>query len=137
MNGYFLYAALKTHTGVVANEPYRKGLAYNDRIAADERQSTLGWAAEVEVERSGLVTLTLVDRIGRPVSGQAVSGTIGRPATGHSDHVLALEEAAAGRYVATVSDLAPGAWIVALDVMEQPGAAEPAYRLRRRLWLKP
>ncbi len=35
VNGWFLYSALSTHTGVVAVEPYRKGLAYNERIARD------------------------------------------------------------------------------------------------------
>ena len=37
VNGYFMFVALSTYTGVVADEPYRKGLAYNARIAADER----------------------------------------------------------------------------------------------------
>ena len=43
VNGTLIYEAISTHTGLVANEPYRKGLAYNERIAADERQARLGW----------------------------------------------------------------------------------------------
>jgi len=46
VNGVFLYAALSTHTGVVANEPYRKGLNYNQRIAAFQAQEQLGWAED-------------------------------------------------------------------------------------------
>jgi nitrogen fixation protein FixH len=49
VNGYFLYSALSTHTGIVANEPYRKGLHYNDRIAADATQAELGWHGDVEL----------------------------------------------------------------------------------------
>ena len=30
VNGAMIYEAISTHTGLVANEPYRKGLAYND-----------------------------------------------------------------------------------------------------------
>ena len=41
VNGYFLFSALSTHTGVVAVEPYRKGLAYNH---ADRRRRTAGGA---------------------------------------------------------------------------------------------
>ena len=44
VNGAMIYSALSTHTGLVANEPYRKGLHYNERIAADERQAHLGWS---------------------------------------------------------------------------------------------
>ena len=43
VNGAMIYSAVSTHTGLVANEPYRKGLHYNERIAADERQARLGW----------------------------------------------------------------------------------------------
>ena len=34
VNGMFLYSALSTYTGVVSDEPYRKGLNYNERIEA-------------------------------------------------------------------------------------------------------
>ena len=43
VNGAMIYSAVSTYTGLVANEPYRKGLHYNERIAADERQARLGW----------------------------------------------------------------------------------------------
>ena len=43
VNGAMIYSAVSTHSGLVANEPYRKGLHYNERIAADERQARLGW----------------------------------------------------------------------------------------------
>ena len=39
----------------VANEPYRKGLHYNERIAADARQAALGWTETVDVGRDGRV----------------------------------------------------------------------------------
>ena len=38
VNGVFLVSALNTHTGIVSQQPYRKGLDYNARIAADARQ---------------------------------------------------------------------------------------------------
>ena len=44
-----IYQAMSTHTGLVANEPYRKGLHYNDRIDADARQARLGWVDTLDV----------------------------------------------------------------------------------------
>ena len=54
-NGAMIYQALSTHTGLVANEPYRKGLHYNERIAADARQSAAGLGETLEVTRDGRV----------------------------------------------------------------------------------
>ena len=54
VNGAMIYSAVSTHSGLVANEPYRKGLHYNERIAADERQARLGWT-EMRSRSAGTV----------------------------------------------------------------------------------
>ena len=74
-----IYEAVSTHTGLVANEPYRKGLAYNERIGADERQARLGWTETLQVGRDGHVALALAERDGRAVRGLKVEGVLGRP----------------------------------------------------------
>jgi nitrogen fixation protein FixH len=131
-----IYTALSTHTGLVANEPYRKGLAYNERIAADERQAHLGWSDAVELGRDGAVTLALSWPDGRPVSGLQVAGVLGRPATNRQDIPLTLAETAPGRYQARAGAVAEGGWLVSLEARRQ-GEAEPIFRARRRLWLDP
>lgn len=136
VNGYFLFAALSTHSGVVAIEPYRKGLAYNDRIAADERQTALGWSDAVQVERNGRVVLTMRDRTGAPVSGLRVLAAVSRPSSAGRDHSVLLSEIAEGRYEADIGMLDEGNWIAAVEARE-PTSAEPVFRSRRRLWLKP
>ncbi len=135
VNGYFLYAALSTYTGIVSKEPYRKGLAYNERIVADERQARLGWRQELVVERSGLVRLALSGAQGEPVRGIALHGTIGRPSTSREDRPLAFV-AKSGAFVADAGPLAEGNWIVDIAV-RTAGSEEPVYRARRRIWLKP
>jgi nitrogen fixation protein FixH len=135
VNGVFLYKALSTHTGVVANEPYRKGLAYNERIAADVRQADLGWSDALVVERSGRITLQLSKATGELVQGMVVVGSIGRPATSGSDRKLVFAEDASS-YLTDAGPLAEGNWIVELAVSARVGE-EPLYRLRKRLWLKP
>jgi nitrogen fixation protein FixH len=135
VNGYFLYAALSTHTGVVAVEPYRKGLAYNERIAADERQSDLGWRSEIALLPAGRIEVQLADRDGRPLEHRDVRVSVGRPATGQFDRTLQLTEAAPGRYVANTEAFGTGTWVAGLDARNQPDD-DPVYRARRRLWLK-
>jgi nitrogen fixation protein FixH len=135
VNGALIYQAVSTHTGLVANEPYRKGLAYNERIGADERQARLGWSETLEVGRDGRVILVLAERDGRAVRGLEVEGVLGRPATNRYDVKLALSETAPGRYEAHMAAVAEGSWLVALEARAQ-AVAEPVYRTRRRLWLK-
>ena len=96
VNGVFLFAALSTHTGVVANEPYRKGLAYNARIAAADRQDHLGWSDAVSMSADGTVSLALADKAGAAIEGLQVQATIGRPSTGRYDRTVALVEGPAG-----------------------------------------
>jgi len=137
VNGGMIYWALSTHTGLVANEPYRKGLHYNDRIAAAERQARLGWTDSLDVDRDGRIAVMLADSDGRPVSGLEVEARIGRPATDRHDINLKFTETAPGRYDALAVPLGRGSWLVALDVRTDRRAADPVYRARRRLWLKP
>lgn len=139
VNGVFLYAALSTYTGVVAQEPYRKGLNYNQRIAAGERQEDLGWNAEATLTREAGLTVVLQDAAGAPVSGLFVAGVLGRPSTNQQDRDIAFIEAAPGHYKLAVDTLAlePGAWLVSLEARwPATGATEPVYRMRKRLWLK-
>lgn len=140
VNAVFLVSALRTHTGIVSQQPYRKGLDYNNRISAYARQKALGWSHAVEIDMARKqVRLTLVDRHGRPVSGLLVNGFIGRPATEQYDRAVSLVETAKpGTYSADVEDLSPGNWLVQIEASEQrTGSSEIVYRLRKRLWLKP
>ena len=137
VNGAMIYSALSTNTGLVANEPYRKGLHYNERIAADARQARLGWSERIEVSREGHVTLSLSHDDGHPVTGLVIEAVLGRPSTNRLDVRLALAEAAPGRYEAQTAPLAAGSWLIAVEARTEPRAVDPVYRARRRLWLKP
>ena len=139
VNGAFLYFALGSYSGVVAVEPYRKGLAYNERIAADQKQLALGWSPVLEMSLDGAVNLTLADRDRSPVTGLLVTAEIGRPSTSAEDIKVPLEEISPGQYVARIPARAPGNWVLSVTAV-RPGAdpSEPAlYRLKERKWLKP
>jgi nitrogen fixation protein FixH len=135
MNGALIYAAVRTNSGLVANEPYRKGLHYNERISAEERQAQLGWTEKLDVTQDGGIALLLTDNAGQPITGLKVETVLGRPATNREDIRVALNEVAPGRYTAQVAPLGAGSWLVALEARADAG--EPVYRLRRRLWFTP
>jgi len=140
VNGLMLYYALATHSGVVAQEPYRKGLAYNDRIAADERQSKLGWTIALDASMAGQVVVSFTDTDARPVTGLVVAGRIGRPASSAGERGLAFVEIEPGRYIADTGPLDAGTWQADVDAKRASGASasdDPVFRARRRLWLKP
>jgi len=143
VNGLMLYMALSTHSGLVAQEPYRKGLHYNERIAADERQRELGWKETIGLAASGTIDVVLVDATGKPVTGLALTSVVGRPSEGRHDRQVQLNEREPGRYVGEAGVLDAGAWLLAVEARPQlaPTAdaalREPIYRAKRRLWLKP
>ncbi len=137
MNGAMIYSAISTYSGIVSNEPYRKGLHYNERIAADERQSRLGWIDTVALSRDGRLYITLTSRDGTPIRGGFVTALIGRPSTNRHDVRIDLREIAAGQYEAQAQALDDGSWTVAFEVRTRDHGDEPIYRARRRLWLKP
>jgi len=80
--------------------------------------------------------LALAERHSRPVSGLRIQGVLGRATTNRHDIYLAFAETAPGQYEAQGPEIAAGSWLISLEVRTGEGA-QPIYRLRRRLWLKP
>ncbi len=138
VNIYFVTVALSTHTGVVANEPYRKGLKYNERIAASEQQESLGWKDETVLSPGGRsLIVSLHDNTGQPLRGLDVSATIGRAATAREDTLLHLREVTAGTYEAELTLSGHGGYVASIEARAAgDDAANVLYRSRRRLWLK-
>ena len=138
VNAYFVNRALSTNTGVVANEPYRKGLKYNERITASERQVELGWKDSITLGEDGTrLIVELTDAASKPVTGLKLQTTIGRPATTAEDKILDLAETAPGRYE-TLLDLAgAGAFLASLEAQDPAKTGvDVVYRARKRLWLE-
>lgn len=137
VNGVLVVAALTTNTGVVAVEPYRKGLAYNTRIAAGERQTQLGWNMSATATREGDATIVLTDHAKQPVTGLWLHAVFGRPSTERFDRHLNFVEEAPGRYRAAMPPLAAGNWLVTIEARATLEPDTVIYRDRRRLWLAP
>lgn len=139
VNGTMLALALSTNSGVVANEPYRKGLKYNERIAADEHQMELGWKSEIIVDAKGKrIVATLTDRDGKPLQGMTATATVGLAVTDRDDLTAILVESVPGTYEAPLQVADAGNFIANLEVKDPKDSSQGVvYRARRRLWLAP
>lgn len=134
VNGLFIYKAIATYSGEVAVEPYRKGLHYNQRVDADERQSRLGWTGAIEMQGTeGPLAVTLSKTGGEPVTGLVVTGQLARATTRNDDIPFKATETSPGVYRADVQ-AAPGMWIAVIAATEKDGGA-PVFQARKRLCL--
>lgn len=134
VNGLFIYKAIATYSGDVAVEPYRKGLHYNQRVDADERQARLGWTEAIEMQGTdGPFAVTLRKTSGEPVTGLVVTGQLARATSRHDDISFTATETSPGVYRADVR-AAPGMWIAAVAAAEKTGG-DPVFQARKRLCL--
>lgn len=115
LDGIFVYIATSTHTGVVTDEAYQRGLDYNDTIAAAEAQVALGWSGTVEL-RNGQLVGVLSDANGRAMVGARAQAHFFRPTQDGSDFSVSLSEVSDGRYVSPVINAVPGQWDVRIFV---------------------
>lgn len=113
-NAVFLTFAIRSFPGVVTEEPYLEGIAYNERLEENAAQAMLGWTAEItELERGpdGLqVRLAIRDREGRPVQGLSLAGVLRRPASDTQDQPLSFESDGRDAYMARAGQVGPGVW---------------------------
>jgi len=136
-NGAFVYLALDTFSGLSTEDPYQRGLAYNDTLRAAEAQHALGWkvavsAAALDGGRQRIVA-DFADRRGAPLDDLTVAGTLRRPAQEGYDQQMALARSAPGRYTADATPPLAGQWDLVLHARSSAGQS---YTLEERLWLK-
>jgi nitrogen fixation protein FixH len=137
VNGIMVYKAESTFGGLDTDDPYRKGLDYNERIAAAEAQAKLGWRDSLSyVPETRRLRVSLIDKAGGAISGLEVSAQIQRPATNRFDREIVLEQTGPGIYEAEAAGLGPGGWTVDLTARSSDEDAA-LYEARRRLWIKP
>ena len=66
LDGIFVTIATSTHRGVVTENAYKKGLAYNQVITAFEQQEKLGWKGNITFSQP-LLSFSLKDKNSTPI----------------------------------------------------------------------
>jgi nitrogen fixation protein FixH len=113
VNILFVVLALKTFSGET-DHAYINGLRFNETLAANARQSELGWKMSLGLERptggGAVLEARLTDKQGQPLTGAMMKGSIGRATDAKEDRNLSFVETAPGIYRAVIDQLRPGRW---------------------------
>lgn len=112
VNSALVYFALSTHSGLVTDQAYERGLAYNRYLA--EAEALAGYAGKLTLDRGALV-FAFTDPHGARVAGASVTAEIVRPTQSGFDFSVPLVESALGRYEARPSFPRPGLWTVRIS----------------------
>lgn len=116
VNGALAFFATSTFTGLETENPYEKGLAYNQNIAAAKAQEALGWAVDARAEplagdgHRAQIAVSYTDRNGKPLEGLNVRARLIRPTAKGYDSETTLVATAPGTYGAVVDLPLAGVW---------------------------
>jgi nitrogen fixation protein FixH len=136
-DAYLVYKAVSTFGGIETTDAYRKGLAYNERIADERAQQALGWTKDARLE-NGELRVSIRDQDQKGVENLRITAVVGRPATNAQDRTVQLTQVGSGDYVAPVGEVEPGIWVATMEAREaQSGADRVVYQSKVRLWKAP
>ncbi|MBF0358186.1 MAG: FixH family protein [Magnetococcales bacterium] len=114
-NIIMIYLGLNSWPGLVTDDHYNKGLAYNEVIAAQEAQDRLGWQAALKVAQpdkddSIKLLFTLKNRDGLKIIDAEVKGEMQRPLGDGMKRSVILSVNSQGDYVGNIDIAQPGNW---------------------------
>ncbi|WP_427963384.1 FixH family protein [Altererythrobacter sp.] len=107
VNFYMAYEARASFNGVVVENSYVASQKYNGWLEQEKEQEALGWQAELERDKAGLV---LVTTQGVPATAE-VTAIARRPLGDDEEEILQFAGNGDGRYIST-SPLADGRWTI-------------------------
>lgn len=114
LDGIFVTIAVSTHTGVVTDNAYQKGLGYNKTIEQYEQQQQLGWQGKVEFNRP-MLAFSLKDKDGKAINGAEVVAYFTRPSKAGYDFSAPLKYSSQGVYSDEIKFPLEGLWEVRIE----------------------
>ena len=132
VDGIMVTLAVRTHTGIVTENAYEKGLAYNKVVAAANHQKALGLKMTLAFEgtaKAGTVKLTMADAQAAPLSGAKVELQITRPTQAGFDQTLTMVETEKGTYSVPAHLSMEGLWQLRAYIHHQGEALQYATRV--------
>lgn len=133
VNAIMIWLALGSFNGLDTDEPYDRGLRYNQEIARLEAQRALGWDVSMDFAARGAlaadIAVDLADGAGQPLTGASVEAELRRPASEGFDFTQPLTAIGPSRHSGQIAFPLPGQWEVRLHVSHPDGD----YRLDRRV----
>ncbi|PCI51677.1 MAG: hypothetical protein COB49_01075 [Alphaproteobacteria bacterium] len=136
VNAIMAYIAVGTWGGLETQDAYRKGLYYNDEIAAAEEQKKSGWKISLKHSPGVLQPDRLDVEIIWPESDlppAKVVALITRAVTDAFDQEIILTKTGSNIYTGPLSLPQAGQWNVNILVKTADG---PIYQLREKIFVK-
>jgi nitrogen fixation protein FixH len=127
VNAVFVTYALKTWSGLSVEQPYDRGIKYNQVLEVDRAELALGWKVTGRYDGRRIV-VELHDRDGKAVNGAKVVASLERPTSEGYDKDLPLSAEGDGRYGTDARVSLPGQWD--LRVVAERGADHFHWRTR-------
>lgn len=113
VNVVFIYVATSSNTGVITENAYEKGLAYNKILSAAKNQPDLNTKAAYN---NGKLTWAVTGPDGQPLTDGNASALMVRPIKDGNDFSLSLKETGPGIYEADADFPAQGLWEAKLEI---------------------
>jgi nitrogen fixation protein FixH len=135
VNAVMIWAAVSTFGGVETGSSYQAGLAFARETAGVAAQDALHWQVEAKVSSvagATLVEVVATDAAARPVSGLQAVAQLVHPNDNRADHLVVLNEGAAGQFRGYGGPLA-GQWVLVIELSRE---GTRMFRSRNRVFLR-
>ncbi len=133
-NGFLLYFALTSWSGVEAASSYEAGPGFNKEVGAARTQAALRWQVDATADRAadGTTTIRLIAKDASAVAlrGLDFAGRLSRPIKRADDRSFKLAETGAGVYTTTIDGVAAGQWDLIVEAHDRD---DRVYRSRNRV----
>ncbi|MEM8877533.1 MAG: FixH family protein [Pseudomonadota bacterium] len=116
-NGFFVYFALSTFSGLDNPSSYKAGRNYTSQIEAAQAQAIRAWTVKADIARSGAganIELLATDHADAPVRGVDFAVHLGHPADRRHDFSVPLAVSDLGHFRGRAETLAEGWWTVTI-----------------------
>jgi len=134
VNGALVYFAATTWSGIAVDKAYERGLAYNQALSVQAKETALGWAVEARLRTDGpepVLVVKAADRNGRPLTDLQIESTVERPLGAPETRHLTLSPIERGTYAAPLPSLESGQWDAHLAIARGDERLHVTQRLLR------
>lgn len=125
--GGFAYIACKTHPGVVTEQAYEKGLAYDTTIQKAKEQEKMG-LTPIIAKKGGTLSFRLTDAQGRAVPLKNTRIWFYRPARAGEDFSADMKRASGTEYTSDATPPEKGQWEVRIHTETDKGPYQATKR---------
>lgn len=121
VNAYMIWRAIGSFPGVVTESSFRDSQRFNAEIAAAQAQADRAWKVEADAVRGddgvARITLTALDREGKPLTGVTFHARLEHPAERALDHQIPLAPVAGSsdRWSGSAPGVASGKWGLVIE----------------------